>query len=76
MDAAFRLFAPVCTAIIAELALERLRFNAALENEGINRYLRTFGLEPRRVHIDVPPGVGRAGEFNVYEVAAGAVPEL
>jgi RimJ/RimL family protein N-acetyltransferase len=66
--AVYELFPRVTAVALERLGVTRLRFEASVGNEGINRYLRSFGLEPRRVSIEEPDGMARPGEFNVYDL--------
>lgn len=70
----YELFSRVAVAALVALGVSRLRFEASVGNRGINRYLQSFGLEPRRVHLDTPHGMARPGEFNVYELTLAEVP--
>lgn len=67
--AVYELF-PQVTAIALELlGVARLRFETSVDNRGINRYLRSFGLVPQRLLLEEPDGMARPGEFNVYELS-------
>jgi hypothetical protein len=66
--AAYRLFGEVSAAALRELGVSRLRFEASVDNRGINKYLQSFGLEPRTVRIDHPHGMARRGLFNIYHL--------
>jgi RimJ/RimL family protein N-acetyltransferase len=48
--------------------LTRLVLQTSPSNDAINGLLRKFGLEPRRTFLDQPDGLGRPGEFYVYEL--------
>jgi hypothetical protein len=69
--AVYDLFPRVTAAIAAQLGVARLRFEPSIANRGINGYLQSFGLRPRRERLDQPDGLARAGEFNVYELVLG-----
>jgi RimJ/RimL family protein N-acetyltransferase len=71
----YALFPQVTVAAASDLGVVRLRFETTVGNDGINRYLQRFGLEPRRRWLDDPDGLARAGEFNVYELTLGAAHE-
>jgi hypothetical protein len=70
----YELFSRVALAALAELGVSKLRFEASVGNRGINRYLQSFGLQPRRLHLDSPHGMALPGEFNVYELTLAEVP--
>jgi len=65
----YLLFPQVTAVALERLGVSRLRFEASVNNLGINRYLQSFGLKPRRLHLKNPDGLARPGEFNVYELS-------
>jgi RimJ/RimL family protein N-acetyltransferase len=67
--AVYELFPRVTAMALERLEVTRLRFEASTDNLGINRYLQSFGLKPRRLLIEEPDGMARPGEFNVYELS-------
>jgi hypothetical protein len=70
-SAVYRFFPLVSVAVLKDLGVSRLRFEASVGNRGINRYLQSFGLQPTKVYLEQPDGLARAGEFNIYEINVG-----
>jgi hypothetical protein len=66
--AVYEFFPLVSVAVLDDLGVSRLRFEASVGNRGINRYLQSFGLQPTRAYLEQPDGLARAGEFNIYEI--------
>lgn len=64
----YELFPQVTAAALMRLGVSRLRFEASVNNLGINRYLQSFGLKPRRLHLKNPDGLARPGEFKRLRV--------
>jgi RimJ/RimL family protein N-acetyltransferase len=67
--AVYHLFPQVTAMAFEYLGVTRLRFEASVDNLGINRYLQSFGLKPRRLLLEEPDGMARPGEFHVYELS-------
>jgi hypothetical protein len=66
--AVYRFYPLVSVAVLDDLKVSRLRFEASVGNRGINRYLQSFGLQPTRTYLEQPDGLARVGEFNIYEI--------
>ena len=56
--------------------ITRLTMQTSPENQNINRFLGTFGLAPKRVHLTTPDGMARPGDFNVYEIPRAAANQV
>lgn len=69
--AAYAFFADVMRAAGEQLHVSHVRFETSVANRGINGFLQSFGLQPRRVRLAHPDGLARAGDFNVYELTVG-----
>jgi RimJ/RimL family protein N-acetyltransferase len=68
----YELFGPVIAAVLEALEVSHLRFETSVENRGINKYLESFGLQPKVVQLENPDGLARPGQFKVYEFDARA----
>jgi hypothetical protein len=69
--AAYAFFADVMRAAVEQLHVSQVRFETSVANRGINGFLQSFGLQPRRVRLEHPDGLALAGDFNVYELMLG-----
>jgi RimJ/RimL family protein N-acetyltransferase len=66
---AYLLFPRVLRLFFDETGLDRITLQTATVNRHVGRLLAAFGLRPKRVHLDVPDGLARPGEFDVYEIS-------
>jgi histidinol-phosphate aminotransferase len=74
--AAYLLFPHVIEAFFASFPGPTITMETAPENKAIHRLLQSFGLVPQRCFLEQPDGMARSGEFDVYEIARAALPEM
>lgn len=56
--------------------IPRITMQTSPANQNINRFLAKFGLAPQRVHLAMPDGMARPGDFNVYEIPRSAASQI
>jgi RimJ/RimL family protein N-acetyltransferase len=70
------MFPKVLRLFFARFPLRRVHMQTWSANRGIARLLEHFGLRSRRANLLSPAGLGRPGEFDIYEIERDSLADL